>query len=283
MIDAAEAIALDGASCSVFRGAPSWEGKRTAAVGRLAIADAAAGAALLNEVAERLAREGFGALVGPMDGDTWHAYRLVEDTDGSPPFLLEPRSGPHDLAAMTGAGFTPISRYVSARAALDAAIGTEAPPVPGIAVSSWDGRDADRLVDRLFEVSSAAFSRAAFFKPITREAFLALYRPVVPLIDPRLVLFAHGEDDGLAGFLFGLPDRLEGPRPSTVILKTYAGAQRGVGRLLADRFHRTSRNLGYSHVVHALMRDGNASLDRSARHGGAVFRRYALMGRGLGT
>ena len=39
-----------------------------------------------------LAAEGFDAVIGPMDGDTWHRYRVVTESDGSPPYLLEPVS-----------------------------------------------------------------------------------------------------------------------------------------------------------------------------------------------
>ena len=68
------------------------------------------------------------------------------------------------------------------------------------------------------------------------------------------------------------------PAPRTVILKTYASAQRGVGHLLADHFHRSARDAGFVDAIHALMHVDNISLNRSARHAGAIFRRYALLG-----
>ena len=85
----------------------------------------------------------------------------------------------------------------------------------------------------------------------------------------------------LVGFLFGLPNRLEGDRPHSAILKTYASGRRGVCRLLADTFHRTARDLGFTETIHALMHVDNVSAERSGRHAGRVFRRYALMGRHL--
>lgn len=83
----------------------------------------------------------------------------------------------------------------------------------------------------------------------------------------------------MVGFLFGIPDHLEGERPKTVILKTYASGIRGVGHLLADSFHRNAQALGYHDFIHALIHVDNISLQRSLRYGGMVFRRYALMGR----
>jgi hypothetical protein len=273
-------IERPGATALVWRDAPNWEGMRTAALGSFTCAGASDGAALLDDIAALLAGEGYEALIGPMDGDTWHRYRVVVDSDGTPPFALEPTSAVHDQAAFADAGFTPISEYVSARGRLRDALAATPAALPGITVVPWDGSDAEGLVGRLFELSLAGFARNRFFKPIARQAFLDLYQPILPLIDPRHVLFAHGSN-GLAGFLFGLPDRLEGPQPRTVILKTYASGQHGVGHLLADTFHRRALAMGFSDVIHALMHVDNVSRDRSARYAARVFRRYALMGRRL--
>ena len=68
-----------------------------------------------------------------------------------------------------------------------------------------------------------------------------------------------------------------------MILKTYASARRGVGHLLADTLHRRARALGYSDVIHALMHVDNISRERSSRHQAHTFRRYALLGRRLGS
>jgi hypothetical protein len=276
-----ETFTRDGASCRIYRDAPPFENLRTAAIGNFRCESAAAGAALLRDAATMLQAEGFAALLGPMDGDTWHSYRVVTESDGSSPFALEPMSGPHDRAAFEAEGFAPVSSYVSTRATLADAIGQGAPvEVPGITVTPWDGRGAEQLIGGLFDMSAASFADKAFYKPITKAEFLALYQPMLPALDPRLVLFAR-DQKSLVGFLFGLPNLTEGPRPKTAILKTYASARTGVGHLLADTFHRTARDCGFIDVIHALMHVDNISLDRSRRHAGEVFRRYALMARRL--
>jgi hypothetical protein len=281
MSDTPQLVSIDGAEGLVYRDAPSWDGLRTAAIGGFKCESAVGGARLLSQVAADLAAAGFGALIGPMDGDTWHRYRVMTETDGSRPFLMEPTSGPHDREAFSMAGFTPISEYVSSRGALMDAIGPEPATIPGVRVARWDGTRSDQLIGRLFETSAGAFARNRFFKPIERAAFLKLYEPIVPLMDPRHVFFAQSADGTLIGFLFGIPDRLEADKPQTVILKTYASGVRGVGHLLADTFHRGAIDLGYTNVIHALMHVDNVSLDRSRRYGAQVFRRYALMGRRL--
>ena len=276
-----ELIETSGAKATLYRDAPGWEDAKTAAFGGFSCDSAAAGTELIETLAARLKAEGFGALIGPMDGDTWHTYRVVTESDGSAPFLLEPVSGPHDLEALTGAGLQPVSEYTSARAELARAIADTRPQVDGVTVTPWDGQNAEGFLGHLFDMSSAAFSGNRFFKPITREELLNLYRPVVPMVDPRHVLFAHAGDGRLVGFLFGIPNRAEGDAPNSIILKTYASGMRGVGHLLADTFHRNALDMGFVHVIHALMHVDNVSSDRSRRYAGEVFRRYALMGRRL--
>jgi hypothetical protein len=276
-----ETITVQGAACRLYRDAPSWNDRKTAAIGGFRCDTADAGQVLLAHVQDALAAEGFEAVIGPMDGDTWHSYRLVAESDGSPPFLMEPVSGPHDQAAFAANGFAPISAYVSARTSLKAAIGPSEPVrLDGVTVTAWDGANAETLIGTLFDMSAARFSRNAFFKPMTREAFLQLYQPILPLLDPRLILFARDET-GIVGFLFGFPNRHDGKPTKTAILKTYASARHGVGHLLADHFHRATLDFGFEAVIHALMHVDNVSRQRSSLHGGEIFRRYHLMGRHL--
>jgi hypothetical protein len=276
-----ETITVQGAACRLYRDAPHWNGRKTAAVGGFRCDNVDAGKALLVRVQDALRSEPFEAVIGPMDGDTWHSYRLVAESDGSPPFLMEPVSGEHDQAAFAASGFAPISAYVSARSLLEDAIGPSEPVKhDDVTVTAWDGTNAEGLIGTLFDMSATRFSGNAFFKPMTKEAFLRLYQPILPLLDPRLILFARDET-GIVGFLFGFPNRHDGKPTKTAILKTYASARHGVGHLLADCFHRAARDLGFEAVIHALMHVDNVSRQRSTLHGAKIFRRYHLMGRHL--
>lgn len=275
-----QTLTTSGASLRLYRDAPSWDGMRCAAIGGLVLEDRDAAAQLLADVADTLQREGFQAVLGPMDGDTWHSYRTVTETDGSPAFALEPQSGVHDHAALLTAGFEPVSTYVSSRARLADTLGDVPVAIPGITVTPWDGNGAEQLIGKLFAMSGSAFAGNHFFKPIGLDAFLALYRPILPMLDPGYILFAHTDGGDLIGFLFGYPDRLARDRRAAV-LKTYASGLRGVGHLLADQYHRRAMAMGHVEVIHALMHETNISKERSARHNARVFRRYALMGRRL--
>lgn len=274
-----ERIVAENADCTVFRDGPSWNGQPAAAIGQFTCADAATGSALLRKVLARLSGEGVAAALGPMDGDTWRSYRAVTESDGTPAFLMEPTAGPHVAQAFQAAGFQPVSRYLSARASLDDAIG-DGPPqtLDGLSVSAWDGTNAEGLIGQLFAMSAQSFAGNAFYKPIARGSFIDLYRPVIKAIDPRLVLFARDPDGALQGFVFAMPNHLEGARPSTVILKTYASRKKGVGRALADHLHRSARDLGYAWVIHALMHEDNTSRASSERFRAQTFRRYGLFG-----
>ncbi len=263
----------------IYRDAPPWGGRRTAAVGRVRFGSETDGVALLAQVAEMLKREGFEGVVGPMDGDTWHAYRAVTDTDGSPPFLMEPTSGPYDLAVLNNTGFAPIGSYASLRVATKDAIGEQPANPPGIEIVNWDGERPEALFGEVYDLSLKSFSRNAFYKPITREAFLGLYMPYVPFLKRELIFFARAAGGELAGYLFGIPDFAQGHQPNAAILKTYASAVHGVGYALADAFHRNALNQGFETVIHALIHDDNISGARSRTHSAEVFRRYALFGR----
>ena len=271
-------LEISGAHCTLHWDAPRWRNRKTACVGAFSCDDADSGVKLLKEAKKRARKKNYPCLIGPMDGDTWHRYRVVTFSDNSDPFLLEPVSGPHDYEAFKGAGFQPISNYVSTRANISDAIGKTAPMVKGITITTWDGKNAPDLIDQLFQLSTAAFANNAFFKPITRNAFLKLYEPIIPAIKPEFVLFAKSPNDDLVGFLFGMPNITLNKKDKSVILKTYASAVRGCGRLLVDIFHRRARDVGYDKVIHALMHEDNISLDRSRLHKAKVFRRYALMG-----
>jgi hypothetical protein len=137
---------------------------------------------------------------------------------------------------------------------------------------------ADDELRRMHALSLQAFSGNFLYRPIGAEAFLDLYRPILPALDPDFVLMAEDEAGDLQGFLFGIPDMAQGSAPDAVILKTYAALRKGAGSLLADTFVLKAQARGYARVIHALFHRSNLSALRSGAAGGRVFRRYALWG-----
>jgi hypothetical protein len=269
---------IDGAQVSVYMDAPQWEGEPTAALGEFKFTSKAAGAEVVAQALDHVRTTSVRRVVGPMDGDTWHSYRFVTETDGRPAFMLEPANKPDAVDVFAGAGFAQISGYFSASVPLEQAAATLPPQTTDLVIEPWDGQDPEKLFQQVYGLSVAAFAKNAFYKPVSLETFLQMYMPVVPVMRKELIFFARDTSGKLAGFLFGIPNYNEGPTPKAVILKTYASLQKGAGQLLAHAFHTAARDLGYETALHALIHDDNLSAVRSAAEGAEIFRRYGLFG-----
>jgi hypothetical protein len=272
-----EPMTIPGASLAIFREAPTLHGMRTAALGSFECDTAERGAKLIHDAMARLKAEGFGAVLGPMDGNTWGRHRLVVETDGSRPFMLEPQNPLHHVQAFEQSGLKIVSRWISALRPSDIPPSTSPPP-PGISLRNFDLSRAEDELARIHALSLERFASNHFYNPITEKAFLDSYRPILPAVDPELVLLAENEASELKAFLFALPNYSEGPKPQAVILKTYASQVKGGGSMLANAFHERARNRGFANVIHALMHETNLSAQHSDKTGGEVFRRYALWG-----
>jgi hypothetical protein len=271
-------VETDGAKLTLYLDGPDWEGEPTATLGAFTCRDADAGKDAVMTALDIVRSHGIGRVLGPMDGDTWHSYRFVTESDGSAGFLLEPPDRPKCLEALTGTGFVQIGGYFSARVTLPQASHTAPEPTDSFTVEAWDGTGPEALFEQVHALSTEAFSRNAFYKPISRDAFLAMYMPLVPMLRKELIFFARRPDGTLAGFLFGVPNYAEGPAPRTAILKTYASLEKGAGRHLSHAFHTAATDEGYGAAIHALIHDDNLSALRSATEGAHVFRRYGLYG-----
>ncbi|MGB0958952.1 MAG: hypothetical protein ACPGVK_01775 [Halocynthiibacter sp.] len=268
----------DGAKVTVYLDGPNWNNKPTATLGKFTCTSAKAGHDLLQEAVSFVRQQGIDHVIGPMDGDTWHSYRFVTYSDDSPAFLMEPTNSGPALEAFKKAGFSAISHYFSARVPLVNAAQTAPSSTDSFRIETWDGTNPEGLFAQVHALSTQAFSQNAFYKPISKETFLAMYMPLVPMLKRELIFFARRPDDTLAGFLFGTPNYAEGPTPNSVILKTYASLAKGAGQHLAYAFHQAARNAGYETAIHALIHDDNLSAQRSASEGADIFRRYALWG-----
>ena len=222
---------------------------------------------------------------GPVDGDTWHRYRLVTASDDTPPFALEPYSPPAAVASWLRAGFAPLETYASYR---DDALAERDPralaPAARLRAAGVAVRPLDlaRFEDELAQVHALAlrgFAAAPLFAPIAFDAFAALYRPLVPLLDPRLCPVA--ECDGrIVGVLFALCDSRA---PRTVVLKTVVrDPQRrfaGLGFVLTGAARAAAHALGATRAISALQHDGTVARALSAH--AIPFRRYAVLAKEL--
>ena len=215
---------------------------------------------------------------GPMDQATWFPYRANLGPHDEPPFFGEPTADPQ---VWRDAGYTEHARYASSLCAnADAIAYGETKAVRGVSLRPMG--DFDSTLADIHRLSHAAFAGAHGFTPLPLLALKAHYRPLLGVVDPRLVRFAE-RDGETVGFVFGVPD-LVAPGRGRFLVKSLAvhpdAQQGGLGAWMVGELHRIADGLGFTHGVHALMWSGSNSRAISA-HGGRVFREYALFRRDL--
>ena len=239
--------------------------------------------ALLRAAVARLTAEGVDQVLGPLEGDTWHRYRLNVGPFGDPPFPMEPWNPPYYEAVWRAAGFVDAVRYVSVRisdlaAMLDRLLPRlEAARAAGYRFRRFDPARPEQEFDHLYALSLAGFRDNPVYSDIPHDEFDALYRPVLPSVRPELVQLALGPDGEAAGFVFGFVD-VEAGVP-TYSLKSIAvlppHRQRGVAGALTALALQGAQELGARQVNFCLLHEGNPSR-RLAGGQGRVFRRYVL-------
>lgn len=283
------------ARCSLWwRDTPLHHDYRLGVIGHYAARDARTAQALLQHAVEHLAERGCTLAVGPMDGNTWRRYRLLsERLADEPPFFLEPDNPGDWPQHFLSSGFAPLAYYVSA---LNNDLNHEDPRASRIArrldkmcvrIRSLDTSRLEDEMRLIHAVACVSFRRNFLYTPIEQADFLEMYRPVLPLVRPELVLIAEHNGQPV-GFSFALPDCLQekrGRRCDTVIMKTIAVLPgrhyAGLGNVMAVHTQRIARELGYQRIIHALMHEGNNSRNLSARYNARPFRRYTFYARPL--
>ncbi len=103
------------ARCSLWRARNAQDEVTTdGLIGHYAAVDADAGVELLHHAVRQHEQKECDRVIGPMDGSTWHRYRLVTDRGTEPTFFLEPDNPSDWPMHFTNAGFSPVSSYLSA-------------------------------------------------------------------------------------------------------------------------------------------------------------------------
>ena len=272
-----------------------------------ALEDAEAVAALFAAAITWLRETGAGTIVGPMDGDTWHRYRLNVGPfppEGEPPFLLEPYNPPYYPALWENAGFRILESYASTWADT-AAVARRLEPrhrealAAGYRLRPFTGLLFEDELAVIYQLSREVFAGNFLYTEITEDEFIALYAGARAVIDPGLLWFARSPEGKDVGFLFAYPDHfravaaLQGRRnlaaklrflwhrrhPTTVNVKTLGvlpeHRRSGVGAALMHRVHVEALERGLLRANHCLFREGNPS-GGMAGEGAKVLRRYHL-------
>lgn len=278
------------ARCSVWADSlPDLDGQKTGAIGHFAATNSLAAISVLRAARNELKRLGCKTVVGPIDGTTWRPYRLVTRAGQLPPFFLEPENPATWPRYFEAAGFAPIARYVSE---INDDIVSNRPGTGslraqfaqrGISIRALKPDAAEQALNEIYDIAVASFQEAFLYTPLDREAFLSIYRSLLPRLSPELVLIArHAERP--VGFVFAIPDWRQAQDASsidTIVIKTIAilpqPAYRGLGRVLIDSLLDNAQELGYRRAISALMHVANRSQKISADCAGPM-REYTLYG-----
>jgi len=213
-------------------------------------------------------------LLGPIHTSTWSAYRLCTQRN-TPPFALDVTNPSFFIEQWKTAGFTPFENYLSTQISREGfsfgrlkraerLLGRRNIEVQGITTDSFE-----QDLQKIYSISTAAFTDNPFYAPVSFKLFCALYQSVQPLLHPRLCLVARAPDGSGAGFIFSYLDPVE-PQLKRIIIKTLAVHPRhrstGLGSYLVERVHYAARQLGAHSVIHALMHRNNISTNICSAH-----------------
>ncbi len=265
---------------------PAMQGHRLGAIGGFTACDTDSAKLLLDLACDTLRQHGCTIAVGPMNGNTWRRYRFVVESDGHPPFLLEPSQPAEYPLWWQAAGFNELVRYSSSlmtlpapRAAPDTVC--ERLAQNGVRIRSLDPERFETELKAIYEISIKSFASNFLYTPLEEQAFIGSYLKVREHIDPRFIRIA--ERDGVpCGFVFGIPDlnAMQTGRKPALIVKTLAVDPQsrcaGLGSLLVDEIQQAATDAGYTHAIHALQYERNTSLKITKRNAGEKFRQYAL-------
>jgi hypothetical protein len=234
--------------------------------------------ALLREAAAWLRAQGATQVVGPMDGDTWHRYRVNAGPFDHPPFLLEPTNPPY--YADLWSPFEVIERYSSKRVdditpLIDQLVPMHSRALQrGYRLRSFDASRIEEELTLVWKLSLEIFKDNRFYFDIALDEFLKLYAGIEPLLVPELVLFAETRGEPV-GFLFAYPDTKSGVVNYKTIGVTPAHRRGYLGWAMLYRAYASALALGRPVANHCLMHESNASQSMDAGHA-VTFREYYL-------
>ncbi|MCL2145354.1 MAG: hypothetical protein FWH43_07765 [Endomicrobia bacterium] len=217
-------------------------------------------------------------IIGPINGSTWHKYR-VSLPDNKPPFFLDNYNKPYYAQLFESNDFKPLARYIST---ICKNLNKDYSRVErfeknlkskGITVRAFDND-----LRAIYDISVKSFSDNFLYTPISYEEFQYLYRPVLPLMNPDWALIAEDKDKTPLAFIFAL-DNLFAKDKKSLVIKTLAKLPdckiKGLGVYLAEKLYKQAFDSGYSEIIHAFMHEKNNSTNILAQDA-ELLRKYIL-------
>lgn len=276
-----------------FDHTPNYAGRPTGAVGGCQIDASPSSARFLSDCADFLhTRHQCQTVIGPMNGNTWLKHRFVLESNGRPPFLMEPTDPQHFRDTFEAAGFSILSRYSSSMIDLTC----DQPEFTrlenklqhaGVRIRNISPEQFEQDLTAIFRLSLLSFSNNFLYTPLDQASFIRTYKEARQMIDPELVLLAERQGE-LVAYVFCIPDHSTADQthntvsaqPSLIVKTLAALPERslaGLGTVLVARAQQKAKTKGYQEAIHALQFENNASQRISQRFSATRFRRYALM------
>jgi len=282
------------ARCSLWwKNTPELEGQRLGFVGHYFASDSQASELLFTACFEKLALQGCGLCIGPIDGSTWKPYRLVSETNDFPPFFLELETPLCWNEYFRNAGFQMLRSYCSV---MNQQLDWEDAKTDQVAKQRLNegfvlrnfNRDESAIdFQKIHQLSLQSFQGNFLYSPITEQEFFNLYDKVLSHIEPEFVLLLELNDE-LIAYLFAIPNLAQAIRGDVideVIIKTLAVhpqyTNQRIGNWLSKTLYQKAKELGFKKVIHALMIDDNQSSKMHSSEA-TVVRRYSLYAKRLG-
>ena len=208
-------------------------------------------------------------IIGPIDGSTWHSYRLVSFTDGSPSFPMEPTNPLWYNDVYTDLGFVPIKKYFSERFPIKDIKPYEKSNI--VTIRQFKPED----LQAMYEISKVGFADNFLYHPISYAEFEALYLPKISMVVHDFILVAE-VDNKAVGFLFAFVYQDTLILKSIAVLPEHRSASIG-GRMVNVALVKAEA-IVIKTAIGALFIEGNTSGKIVANYGGEVFREYTLYG-----
>ena len=244
-------------------------------IGCFEMNDKDSGRRQLEEYMKQLTNAGHKRIIAPINGDTWHTYRLMSWSGDEPAFPFELSNPLWYNDVYTEFGFKPLKSYRSDKFSLEfvepSLCTSSAHSFTSANLSFRNYRDGDLKL--IYDISLHGFDENFLYGDISFEEFSALYQPVLPMIDQELVVIAE-VDNAPVGFMFSFAIG------SRLILKTMAVLPEyrsmGVGAKMFHHILFTGKGKNLHTTIAALISEGNNSHKIASKYGSEKIREYTL-------
>ncbi len=234
-------------------------------------------------------RQGVEYLLGNMNGSTWESYRFSLHQN-SPNFFLEPYHHLYYNNNFIEAGFEVVERYFSS---LDKHIIHNQPEVlaleakfkeMGVTFRGLDLSQYDAELERVYAYNALAYQTNFLYSPISLQAFMHKYALLQKIINPNFVILAEDKMGELVGCFFCVQDFWNTHEKGLVVKSASRHPDkqwRGLGLVIGNIVCRNAVIEGFTHLIHAFLREDGTSTSLSQTYSGEVYKQYALYGKAL--